>query len=98
MQIKASVEPLQLRGARIAECERAKTPRQRVNEIRCEDLATDCQFADACSDHDRSAVEIVVVLDRFTRMQAGANSYGQAIEADSDSVAHREARSPCECG
>src|SRR6184192_4190806 len=98
MQIEASVEPLQLRGARIAECERAKTPRQRINEIRCEHLATGRKSADARRDHDRPAVEIVVPLERFTRMQARANSYWQTGKALGDSISHNETRAQGERG
>ena len=74
MQIELAVEALQRRFAWFPKRERAEPAGQRINQIRRQNLAAQCQRADARGDDDGSPVEIVVVLNRFARMQAGANA------------------------
>jgi len=90
VQVETAVDAFRRCGARIPEREGAEAPGQRADEIRYEDLAAERQCADARRDHDRSAAEVVVVPDRITGMQPGANVYWKAGETLGDPVAWKK--------
>src|SRR5439155_11612568 len=92
VQVETAIETLERCRARSAEREGAEAAGQRVHEIRREHLAAERKGADARRNHDRPAVEIVVLLDGFSGMQPRANSYRQTSEALGDSISHDEAR------
>ena len=70
--LEVAGEALQRNGARFSERERSELLREGVYEVRREDLVSEREGADSCRDHDGPSIEVLVVAEGFTGVQAGA--------------------------